>query len=36
MNAKEKFFREEYIPLLKKLKGDEKTFVGKIICTSND
>jgi len=30
MNAKEKFFREEYIPLLKKLKGDEKPLWGKL------
>jgi len=30
MNPKEKFFREEYIPLLKKLTGNEKPKWGKL------
>ncbi|MEW6772858.1 MAG: DUF1569 domain-containing protein [Bacteroidota bacterium] len=30
MNPKEKFFLEEYIPLLKKLSGDEKPLWGKL------
>jgi len=30
MNAKEQFLKEEYLPLLKKLKGDEKGNFGKL------
>jgi hypothetical protein len=30
MNTKEKFLKEEYMPLLKKLKGDEKGTFGKL------
>ncbi len=30
MNAKEQFLHQEYIPLLKKLKGDEKGNFGKL------